>query len=89
MGNADVLWKALFWIRTARSSLEISKTKDILEENKSRETQTIFFFPSMKWNSWLFPALEDFLRAFLLWGISYEVLKVSGTLQNWEGQSPK
>lgn len=49
MGNADSLWKALFWIRTSRKHLEIFRTKDIVEEGnnnkkKQRSQESLGFF---------------------------------------------
>lgn len=49
--------------------------RTFLEKNQSRGTQTISSSSWMKWNSWLFPALEDFLHTFILWRTSQEVLK--------------
>lgn len=40
MGNYNILCKALFWIRTTRRNLEISRTKDIVGGKKGREAKT-------------------------------------------------
>lgn len=60
--------RALFSIRTTRRNLQISRIKEIVEEKNSREENKFFvlflLFSWMKQNSWLLPALEDFLFSY-------------------------